>query len=124
MKSACPHGSIISTWTDQMQPSSHSPRGTDLGDPLNESLFGPAETTGAVAAEKAEVAAALDDVHFGCRAALEVLKGFDGDERVVPGGENESGHRDLAHHREGRSAAVIVHGIGKAPGWRGDQLVK
>src|SRR5262249_25418363 len=93
-------------------------------DPLNQSSFGPAEAAGAVGAEEAEVAAAIDDVHFGCRAGAKTLKRLDGNEGIIAGGENEGGHLDVAQYRQGGGAAVIIQGVGKTPGRRRDQVVE
>src|SRR3954451_21718702 len=59
------------------------------GDPGCDELLRPADPSGTVPAQEAEVPAARHDVRLHVGGGFQRLEGFDGDERVVAGGEDQ-----------------------------------
>jgi hypothetical protein len=82
--------------------------------PGDDSPLGPTDAPRPVPAEKAQVAAVRQDLHRDLRRRHPFLERLDGDEGIVPGGQDQRRDANPADQRQGRGAPVIIPGVGEA----------
>src|SRR5579871_698280 len=75
--------------------------------PVNEASLGPVESSQAVPAEEAEVAAVRQDQSGYLRRENKFLERLDGDKGIVSGGQYQCRDQDSADEGHGRGATVV-----------------
>src|SRR5438270_3787513 len=83
-------------------------------EPGSDAPLRPADAAGAIPAEKADVAAAGQDVDADVFGHGHRLERLGGDKRVVAGREDKRGYGDARQQGQRRGPPVIIERVGKA----------